>query len=605
MAEGSEHGFRQPPDDDLVLDPNTHPTMDAAHPPIPGVIPPPQLGRRYLRSFNISRISHRFTDVLVLGSGVSGLSAALAAAAGGARVLLAAKDSLEETATRYAQGGVAAVLDPERMDDSLEQHVEDTLAAAQDIADEGVVRWTLAEGVERVRALIGLGAELDRDAEGHLVYTLEGGHSRPRILHRGDTTGQEIERVLLAAVERDENITALPNTFAVDLLTGDDPGASPTVVRGALVHRPHGEVEAVWARRTILATGGLGRLYRESTNPAVSTGDGIAMAFRAGAVLSDLEFVQFHPTTLYLAGADRFLITEAVRGEGGVLRDGDGHRFMPDYDERAELAPRDVVSRSVIQHMRERRENKVYLDLSSIPAERIRLRFPRILEFLKQFDIDILTESIPVRPSAHYAIGGVETDIDGRTSLDGLFAAGEVAATGLHGANRLASNSLLEGLVFGHRSGECAAAEASATEMPEPFSVLPEGPRGRRSRLDVEDLATSLRSVLWQRVGLERSGSELAKATQQIAAWLSYGLDAEHDGLQRWGLQNALATAYLLTYAAWRREESRGVHYRMDFPDRKDAEWCRRLQLSRATLLPGTSPGTSPDGSPAGTATAE
>jgi len=377
------------------------------------------------------------------------------------------------------------------------------------------------------------------------------------------------------------NVTLLHHTFSVDLLAQNE------CVKGAVLSRPDGELEAAWARRVILATGGAGRLYRETTNPQVSTGDGIAMAFRAGAVLQDLEFIQFHPTTLYLAGADRFLITEAVRGEGGALRDGAGNRFMHRYHPLGDLAPRDVVSRGIISTMRERGENKVYLDLSQIEPERIRSRFPRILEILKGFGIDILREPIPVRPSAHYSIGGAKTDLLGRTSLEGLFAAGEVAATGLHGANRLASNSLLEGLVFGHRAGKAALEEARNVPMPQPFSLQAHPPRSgpKPQALDLNDLTVSLKSLLWQKVGLERHGTDLKAALQQIQSWIPYVLGSDFHEVPSWTVQNMLLTAYLITHSALRREESRGVHYRRDFPQRDDQHWKKHLLLSKEDLL--------------------
>jgi len=542
---------------------------------------PQLLLRRYLAGLQVSRIPHRFTDVLVLGSGVAGLSAALEASRDGeTAVILIAKEELEETATRYAQGGVAAVLDPGTTGDSVGQHAEDTLKVAAGLADEDVVQTTAREGVERVGELIERGARFDRNPDGDLHFTLEGGHAFPRILHRGDTSGQEIGRVLLDAVLAQPNITCLRHTFAVDLLTRDDQA------RGALLSRPDGSLEAAWARSTVLATGGVGRLYRETTNPQVNTGDGVAMAFRARVTLQDLEFIQFHPTTLYLAGADRFLITEAVRGEGGVLRDAAGNRFMHRFHALAELAPRDVVSRGIVTVMREQGENKVFLDLSAIAPERIRLRFPKILEILNGFGVDILRESIPVRPSAHYSIGGVQTDLQARTSLRSLFAAGEVAATGLHGANRLASNSLLEGLVFGHRAGKEARLAAKEASTPEPFCVESQpSPPSKYAALDLEDLTQSLRSLLWKDVGLERDGAGLEAALRQIESWIPYVLGSAFHGVPSWTVQNMLLTAYLLTLSALRREESRGVHFRVDFPERDDTRWKRHLRLTQADIL--------------------
>lgn len=558
---------------------------------------PPELGRRYLKSFHPNHIPHRFTDVLVIGSGVAGLSAALTIASDPEmEVLVVGKAELEETATGHAQGGVAAVLLPERTGDSLEDHIQDTVTVAGGLANEDIVRLTVTEGVERVRALLDLGLELDRDTNGEPLVTREGGHSFPRIVHRGDTTGDAIERVLISAVSEKENILCLPFTFAIDLLGPEG------VCHGALLYRQHGELEAVWARQTILATGGGGRLYRETTSPAVCSADGIAMAFRAGAVLQDLEFMQFHPTTLYLAGAERFLITEAVRGEGGILRDACGRAFMEGVHPLKDLAPRDVVSRSILRVMKEQGENKVWLDLSAIPEEKIERRFPHIFKMCHGFGIDIRREPIPVRPSAHYSVGGVETDRDGRTSVDGLFAAGEVASTGLHGANRLASNSLLEGMVFGHRAGRAASERAKSLPLPAPLGSPPEPPKepprqatpkapsraatrtSRATELNREDLLTSLRSVMWYKVGVERNGQELASALEQLTSWVPYGLGTDMGDPDGWSLQNMLQVASLLTFSALRREESRGVHYRTDFPEADDKNWKRHQRMSREML---------------------
>lgn len=542
---------------------------------------PSHLLRRNLIGLHASRVPHRFTDVIVVGSGIAGLSAALAAAADPAlEVLVLAKAAAEESATRYAQGGVAAVVEPSRTGDSLEAHIADTVLTGKGLTDEAVARITVEEGALRMQELVQHGIQFDRNDDGQLHFTLEGGHSFPRILHRGDTTGHEIETFLLEQLGKHPNVTLLSHTFAVDLLTEGGE------VHGVVLRRPDGELEGAWARQTILATGGLGRLYRETTNPAVATGDGLAMAFRAGATLEDLEFVQFHPTTLYLAGAERFLITEAVRGEGGVLRDGNGDRFMKRFHPDAELAPRDVVSRGIITVLRERGENKVLLDLAPIPPEKIQARFPRILEILASFGVDILSQPIPVRPSAHYTIGGIRTTLDGRTSLRGLLAAGEVACTRLHGANRLASNSLLEGFVFGQRAGRAAAREASRRPLPSPFSVQLErhSPVQAAATVQLEDLTSSLRSLLWRKVGLERSGPELTRALEQIASWIPYVLEGTYDDPAHWTVQNMLVTSYLVTYAALRREESRGVHYRTDFPECDDEQWCRHQDISRADI---------------------
>ena len=543
------------------------------------------MNRRYLADFEVSRIAHRFTDVLVIGSGIAGISAALAAADNEElEVLVLAKSGLEESATRWAQGGIAAVILPERTGDSLEAHVQDTIDVAAGLADEENLRIMASEGVQRVRELVELGTDFDRNSGGDLQLTREGAHSFPRILHRGDTTGEEIARALVKAAMERKNILCRPGTFAIDLLDREG------TCRGALVANEAGELEAIWARQTILATGGVGRLYRETTNPAIATGDGLAMAFRAGARLMDLEFIQFHPTTLYLAGADRFLITEAIRGEGGVLRTQSGDAFMKRFHELADLAPRDVVSRSILEVMKETGENRVWLDLGSIAEDRIRERFPRILELSRSFGIDIISEPIPVRPSAHYSIGGIATDPDGRTTVTGLLAAGEVACTGVHGANRLGSNSLLEGIVFGHRCGLEAARAATGIPRPEPFPLPGEGnglnpessPKKPGGELDLADLLSSLKSLLWYKVGVERNGRDLTSALDQLSTWTAYPLAADFRDVESWTLQNMLQTSWLVTYSALRREESRGVHYRADHPERDDQDFGRHLSISRA-----------------------
>ena len=521
----------------------------------------------------------------MIGSGVAGSAAAIAAAeVPRTEAVLLAKGNLQEGSTYYAQGGVAAVLAPEENEDSLECHVEDTIEAGCGLSDPEVVRMVVEEGVKRVERLIEWGARFDTK-EGRIQFTREGGHSHPRILHTGDTTGREIERTLLHEVGKQSAILTLRDTYAIDLITRDGE------CWGALVQRPSGDTQAIWAKRTVLATGGAGRLYRETTNPAVTTGDGLSMAIRAGAVLRDPEFIQFHPTTLYVAGADRFLITEAARGEGGKLIDSKGEQFMHRFHPRAELAPRDTVSRGIMARLKELGDNKVFLDLSAIPRERILERFPRIREFCLGFGIDILREPIPVRPSAHYTVGGIRIDTEGRTDLPGLFAAGEVTSSGLHGANRLGSNSLLEGLVFGNRAGGRAAREASQVALrPIPFDPSADdlwaGDIGGKDHLDLSDLRMSLQSEMWRRVGIERSREGLLRTLHQIEEWIPYLLGANFTHPAGWTLQNMLVTAYAITLGALRREETRGVHFRSDFPERDDARWGRHQDLRLHDLVP-------------------
>ena len=394
---------------------------------------------RYLAPFEARRLPFYRFDVVVLGSGVAGATAALAAAQEKGSVALVAKDELEETNTRYAQGGVAAVLDPA---DSFEAHVADTLNVGLGLSDPAVVEAIVRAGPEAIEQLVAHGATFDRQSDGRLDLSREGGHSQPRIVHaEGAATGIEIQRTLARAVTQTKDIAVFERTFAIDLLS-----ASDGRVIGVLCQTARGEFVAFSAGQVILATGGGGQIYRETTNPSIATGDGVAMAFRAGAVLRDLEFFQFHPTCLYIAGAARVLVSEIVRGAGGILLDKNGVRFMPEYHPDAELAPRDIVSRACFDRMVATGDTNVYLDLSDLARDPHQL-FPGISRICHHFAIDIARDPIPVRPGAHYMIGGVQTDIAGRTSVPGLWAVGECASSGLHGANRMGSNSLLEGMV--------------------------------------------------------------------------------------------------------------------------------------------------------------
>ncbi len=532
----------------------------------------------YLLEADLGRVPALEVEVLVLGSGVAGCSAAIAAAeAGAGSVLVMAKLSPEETATRQAQGGVAAALGE---DDSPEKHLADTLAAGAGLCDEPAVRKLVTAGPGLIRELISWGAEFDRE-NGDLARTTEGAHSVRRILHAaGDATGKEFQRVLLAKLASLDAVSVLGDHFAVDLLHADGE------VFGALaVNVRSGSFLRIAAGAVVLATGGLGRVYRETTNPEVATGDGAAMALRAGARLVDMEFVQFHPTTLYLAGAPRFLISEAVRGEGAVLLDGQGQRFMPDYDARAELAPRDVVSQAMVRQLRKTGGNCAYLDLTAIAPEKISLRFPNISAICSDFGLDIRRQPIPVRPSAHYAMGGVATDLEGRTGVKRLLAAGECASTGVHGANRLASNSLLEGLVFGQSAGRAAREQAAALGGHRfPHRHLPRGGGLRNVPIDVDDLARSLKSLMWRSVGIFRQGEDLEVAEKHLAFWRQYAYHEEHHSAAALELQNMLAVAALMVRSALLRTESRGAHQRLDFPATDEAARQQHTVLTREDL---------------------
>src|SRR5436853_3215967 len=416
---------------------------------------------RYLVPFHPKQIPHHFTDVLIIGAGIAGLRAAMEVDPR-LSLLVITKDTMEQSNSAYAQGGIASVIDPE---DNFASHVEDTLIAGANLCDREVVEMVISEAPRHIRQLIEWGTNFDTE-KGELMLGREGGHSHRRIVHAlGDATGFEVMRAIIQRVRSQQDAQLWPNTFTIDLLTHEGR------CRGALVWQAQHGRTFIWAKETILCTGGAGQIFRETTNPEVATGDGHALAYRAGAELRDMEFMQFHPTVLYIAGGSRSLITEAMRGEGARLIDSTGRRFMPDYDERAELAPRDVVSQAIVEQMEKTRQPSVFLDLSHLDADRVRKRFPGIAKTCAEFGIDIARDPIPVRPGAHYMIGGVMVDHDGRTTLPGLWAAGEVTSSGLHGANRLASNSLLEGLVFGELCGRGAAEMAAG--MPDHFGVPP------------------------------------------------------------------------------------------------------------------------------------
>ncbi len=542
-------------------------------------------GPRYLVSFGPKRVPHCFTDVLILGGGLAGLRAALAVDPR-LSVTVVTKDDLRSSSSQWAQGGIAGVVDPE---DRFDNHVADTLVAGGGLCHEDVVDAVVREAPTRIAELIAWGTRFDA-RNGALELGREGGHSHHRIVHAlGDATGREVMRAVIEQTRRLENLSVWPDTFTIDLVT--DAGGC----RGAIVWNPaHGKT-IVWARRTILATGGAGQLYRESTNPPGASGDGMAVAWRAGAELRDMEFMQFHPTVLYIAGGARSLITEAVRGAGAHLVDRDGRRFMPEFDPRAELAPRDVVSRAITVVMHRTHHASVYLDLSHLDPAMVRERFPGMAELCAKFGLDLARDRIPVRPGAHYMIGGVTVDADGRTSVPGLFAAGEVTSSGLHGANRLASNSLLEGLVYGARAGEAAAAEvlaAGGDDFRIPPLAHPRQPEANgeaAAALDLGDIRNSLQALMWRHVGVERSGESLTEALDLVEGWCRYVLPRQFAAPEGWQLQNMLEVARLMIRSALERQETRGVHFRADFPD-ADPRWKSHLSWHRGTPGPRIEP---------------
>lgn len=523
---------------------------------------------RYLAPFHPKQVPHFFTDVLVIGGGLAGLRAALAVDPK-LSVLVVTKDDVVESNSAYAQGGVAVVWDPR---DRFEQHLADTLEAGGSLCDPDVVAHVVREAPQRIQELIDWGTRFDRAGD-DLSLSREGGHSHDRIAHAlGDATGKEIMRAVVARTEQTENVSVWDNTFTIDLMTHEGR------CRGALVWSRHHGKTLIWAKQTILCTGGVGQVYRETTNPDVATGDGMALAYRAGAELRDMEFIQFHPTVLYIAGSSRNLITEAMRGEGAHLIDRNGHRFMPDYDLRAELAPRDVVSWSIVSQMEKTKHPNVYLTLTHLDPEFVRRRFPGIAAICAKFDLDITRDPIPVRPGAHYMMGGVTVDQEGRTTLPGLWAAGEVTSTGLHGANRLASNSLLESLVYGAHAGEGASREAAA--MNDTYRALPlENPKAppMRQPLDLADIRNSLKSLMWRNVGVRRDAERLCESQGNIEHWSRYVLGHQFTKPSGWELQNMLCVGRLMIAAALEREETRGGHVRTDFPQRDDAHWCRHI----------------------------
>lgn len=521
--------------------------------------------RRYLVPFDRKRVPHLFADVLIIGGGIAGIRAALAVDPR-LRTVVVTKDELQQSNSAYAQGGIAGVLDP--LDD-FASHVSDTIAAGKGLCDPAVVELVVREAPARIRELMTYGAEFDQ-VDGELSLTLEGGHSHPRIAHAlGDATGREIMRAMNRRARESEHIDLWPSTFTIDLLTSDD------VCRGALVwNRSHGRT-FVWAKQTILCTGGAGAVYRETTNPGIATADGHAIAIRAGCELRDMEFMQFHPTVLYIAGSSRHLISEAVRGEGAHLVDCHGYRFMPDYNAAAELAPRDVVSQAITQQMAKTSHPCVYLDLSHISADHIRQRFPHIGRVCAEFGLDLTRDRVPVRPGAHYMVGGVTTDQNGATSMNGLWAAGEVTSSGLHGANRLASNSLLEGVVFGLRCGTNAS-DAALNQLDTFAAPAVDGPTaggpGDDESLDLVDMRNSLRSLMWRNVGITRNEADLKAAMAQIDFWSNYVCRRDMMEPAGWELQNMMLVGRAMAAAALARRESRGVHARSDFPDMIDAE---------------------------------
>jgi L-aspartate oxidase len=527
-------------------------------------------------------------DCLVLGSGIAGLSFALKAARQG-RVAIITKKDRAESNTNYAQGGIAAVTSKE---DSFEMHVRDTLEAGAGLCKEAVVRTIVEEGPARIAELIELGMRFsERDGASssggrELDLGKEGGHSRRRILHAKDVTGREIERALLAAISREPNIEIFENHFAIDLITSQKLGAAEAnrCLGVYVLDKTRAQVETFAAPITLLATGGCGKVYLYTTNPDIATGDGVAMAYRAGATVANMEFVQFHPTCLYHPKAKSFLISEAVRGEGGILKTMDGAEFMDAYHPLKSLAPRDIVARAIDSEMKRSGADCVLLDITHKPARFLIDRFPNIYHTCLKFGVDMTKEPIPVVPAAHYQCGGVATSVDGSTEIAGLYAVGEVACTGLHGANRLASNSLLEALVCAHRAAERVRQTAPSAE---PKSKLPPWQSGNAHNADelvvVSHNWEEIRRLMWDYVGIVRTNKRLQRAQKRIANLQEeiheyyWDFIVTSDLLE---LRNIATVAELIVSSALQRPESRGLHYNLDYAE-SDAGWAQRDTVLR------------------------
>lgn len=523
---------------------------------------------QYLVDFDLQSLPSVETDVIVVGSGIAGLYTAIEAGKD-LNVLMITKNALLESNTRYAQGGIAAVTSE---DDSPAYHREDTLMAGAGLCSSAAVDILVNEGPEGVKELIRLGTAFD-EIDGELALTQEGAHSRRRILHaNGDATGFEIVRALAAQVRGHERVKVWEHHFVIDVITTGNECV------GALVQRPDGQRVYVKAAATILCTGGAGQLYRYTTNPEVATADGIAIAYRAGAQIRDMEFLQFHPTALCYPGAPRFLISEAVRGEGAVLRNIKGERFMGKYHELLELAPRDIVARAILSEMEETKATFVYLDITHEPQDFIKHRFPTIYETCMNYGLDMATDWIPVAPAAHYMMGGVKTDLNGESSVARLFACGEVSSTGVHGANRLASNSLSEAIVFGRRIVNRIRALAPVVGSIDLSHQL-EGRTGAPKQAIIER-RLKLQKVMVRYAGLRRTGTMLRKGMEELQRQLPI-FQSELTKKEEFEFANMLTSSMLVTRAALERTESRGAHYREDYPQRDDAVWRKHLLQRR------------------------
>ncbi|MFQ3573945.1 MAG: L-aspartate oxidase [Thermodesulfovibrionales bacterium] len=503
------------------------------------------------------------TDFIVIGGGVAGLRASIELSRHG-DVIVLTKDILTEGSTEYAQGGVAVALN---YDDEVGIHFEDTIKAGDGLCRNEAVEILVKEGPNRILELIEWGAEFDKE-DSKLAFTIEAAHSRKRILHaKGDSTGKEIMRVLVDKIKTLENVQKISFCTAIDLIVKDDTCYGILVSKGDEIFRIRGKA-------TIIATGGAGQVYSRTTNPEVSTGDGIAMALRAGAILEDMEFVQFHPTVLFAPNTPLFLLSEAMRGEGAIIKDINGEAFMNRYHPKADLAPRDIVSRAIISQMVETKSDHVYLDLTHLDPDFIKKRFPRIYSTCIGYNIDITRQLVPISPAAHYIMGGIKTDLNGVTNIQGLYSAGESACTGVHGANRLASNSLLEGLVFGYR---CAIHASSVDYTHKKEEVIHHNIKEPLSPKEIQNIRQDIKRIMWEYVGIIRCGKSLNQAKSELSKWSSI-MDMEFCSRKGIETKNLMCVAMSITESALCRNGSVGAHYRTDFKQRGD-NWQKHISV--------------------------
>ena len=556
----------------------------------PGKLPD-ALSRRYLLGFDTQECSQHECDVLVIGSGIAGLVAALESSRT-RTVSLITKSRLSETNTWYAQGGIAGAVGEA---DSVELHLADTLVVGQGLCDEEVVRAVVGEAPAALAGLQAAGMHFDLAEGGEVALAREGGHSLPRVLHSGDATGAAVQEALTQALRAHPSVDVFEQRFLVDLLTSGE-----RCVGALVLDAETGEREVFWADAVVLATGGAGQVFRVTTNPLIATGDGLAAAWRAGAEVADLEFVQFHPTALDHEAAPRFLITEALRGEGAYLLDCDEKRFMLGVHPLAELAPRDVVSREIEHVMQRCGRNNVWLDARHLGEEYLRARFPTIWEACAEAGYDLSRDLLPVAPAAHYIVGGVRVDVDGRTSVPGLYASGEVTASGLHGANRLASNSLLEGLVFSRRIVRALDVDNDVADRAS-RAIASADAAADRDRRRFADALSALKDTMQRFVGMSRTDAGLAEAAQVLARLASVvEVGSAHQADLE--IANLVTVGTLIAHAAWLRTESRGCHSRLDFPERDDEHWRVRTVFRRG-FAPRRKPITGVSYAPAGSRT--